>query len=237
MSPLPAATHPPLILIVEDEPRIASVLADYLEAAGFATARLVDGRDVAATVRVRAPDLVLLDVMLPGRNGLDVCRELRTFSDVPIIMVTALVEELDRLLGLEVGADDYVCKPFSPREVVARVRTVLRRPRRAPEVAAGATRSAGPFTLDEGRMRITYRGQRLDLTTSEHRLLAHLVAHPGRVFSREQLLVAVHGNDEESFDRSIDTHVKNIRKKLSLVSDDTSVLRSVYGVGYQLDTD
>jgi two-component system, OmpR family, response regulator BaeR len=185
----------------------------------------------------QAAALVLLDLMLPGRNGLEVCRELRAWSDVPVIMVTALVEELDRLLGLEIGADDYVCKPFSPREVVARVKAVLRRPRRAVRDESGTTRKVGPFVLDEERMRITFHERRLDLTTSEYRLLRQLIAHAGRVFSRDQLLVALRGASDESFDRAVDTHVKNLRKKLARIDPETNPLRSVYGVGYQLDAD
>ena len=221
------------ILIVEDEPKLAAVLADYLHDAGFATVQLGNGLDVAPFVREHSPQLLLLDLMLPGRGGLEVCREVRTFSIVPIIMVTALVEEIDRLLGLELGADDYICKPFSPREVVARVKAVLRRP----PLVTGAGQRVGAFLLDEARMRISFHGQRLDLTTSEYRLLRRLLLHPGRVYSRTQLLVELHGTDDESFDRAIDTHIKNLRKKLASVSSDTSVLRSVYGVGYQLDTE
>jgi two-component system, OmpR family, response regulator BaeR len=173
--------------------------------------------------------------MLPGKSGLEICRELRAFSAVPIIMVTALVEEVDRLLGLEIGADDYICKPFSPREVVARVRAVLRRP---PPPAPSAALGVGPFGLDEERMRIRVRGQRLELTTSEYRLLRQLLIRPGRVYSREQLLVALHGVDDESFDRAIDTHVKNLRWKIGKIDPAAAaLLRSVYGVGYQLDAE
>jgi two-component system response regulator BaeR len=168
--------------------------------------------------------------MLPGKSGLDVCRELRTFSGVPVIMVTALVEEVDRLLGLEVGADDYVCKPFMPREVVARVKAVLRRPPLA--LAPEEPQRVGEFLLDESRMRISYAGQALELTTSEYKLLRKLLRSPGRVFSRAQLLVELHGTDDEAFDRAIDTHIKNLRRRLGPAA---SLLRSVYGVGYQLD--
>lgn len=222
------------ILIVEDEPKIAAVLADYLRAAGYIPTVLSNGRDVVPFVRAHAPQLVLLDLMLPGQGGLEVCRELRTTSTVPIIMVTARVEEIDRLLGLELGADDYICKPFSPREVVARVKAVLRRP---PLATAVPTPQDKAFVLDEGRMRISFHGQRLDLTSSEYRLLRKLLLHPGRVYSRAQLLVELHGTDDESFDRAIDTHIKNLRKKLASIHPDTSALRSVYGVGYQLDID
>lgn len=232
-----SAPASPLILIVEDETKIASVLADYLRAAGYRTAHLATGTEVVSYVRDHGPSLILLDLMLPGRSGLDVCKELRTFSSVPIIMVTALVEEIDRLLGLEIGADDYVCKPFSPREVVARVKAVLRRPPATTDLPASEEKQIGPFAIDEARMRISFRGQKLTLTTSEYRLLRQLLSHPGRVYSRDQLLVALHGTDDESFDRAIDTHVKNLRKKLTKVEPDTLILRSVYGVGYQVDLD
>jgi two-component system, OmpR family, response regulator BaeR len=226
-----------LILIVEDEPKIALVLADYLHAAHYATAHLASGLEVAAFVRARQPALILLDLMLPGRSGLEVCREVRSFSDVPIIMVTAMVEEIDRLLGLGLGADDYVCKPFSPREIVARVGSVLRRGRTTVprDESAGSVHAVGPFVLDELRMRVSYVGQRMELTTSEYRLLRTLVLQPGRVFSRSQLLVELHGADDETFDRAIDTHIKNLRKKLTKIDAASSPLRSVYGVGYQLD--
>jgi two-component system response regulator BaeR len=233
-------TEPPLILVVEDEAKIAAVLVDYLRAAGYATAQLENGADVAPYVRSHAPQLVLLDLMLPGRGGLDVCRELRAFTEVPIIIVTALVEEIDRLLGLELGADDYICKPFSPREVVARVRAVLRRPARGaptdtPPEAADSLRRVGRFAIDDARMEISLDGHKLELTTSEYRLLCQLLHHPGRVYSRAQLLVALHGSDDRAFDRAIDTHIKNLRKKLSRVDPAENLLRSVYGVGYQLD--
>lgn len=223
------------ILIVDDEPKIAAVLADYLRAAGYTAAQLHNGLDIIPFVQRHEPQLILLDLMLPGRGGLEVCRELRTFSAVPIIMLTALVEEIDRLLGLELGADDYICKPFSPREVVARVKAVLRRS--SPSQNREPGQRLGAFILDEERMRISFQGQRLELTTSEYRLLRKLLLQPGRVYSRAQLLVELHGTDDESFDRAIDTHIKNLRKKLAQVDRDASVLRSVYGVGYQLETD
>lgn len=219
------------ILLVEDEEKIARVLSDYLVAAGYQTAHLSHGSTVAAYVRQHNPQLILLDIMLPGQSGLDVCREVRAFSDVPIIMVSALVEELDRLLGLELGADDYICKPFSPREVVTRVKAVLRRPPMSKESVA-TVHTVGPFVLDEPRMRITLEGQALELTVSEFKLLRKLLLNPGHVFSRVQLLVELHGTDDEAFDRAIDTHIKNLRKRLGASA---SVLRSVYGVGYQLD--
>ncbi len=222
-----------MILIVEDEEKIARVLADYLTAAGYTTALLSRGDGVGAWVREHRPELVLLDLLLPGKPGLEVCRELRSFCDVPIIMVTAMVEEIDRLLGLELGADDYVCKPFSPREVVARVKAVLRRRQATPNPGtAQPVQAMGPFTLDEARMRVTLHGETLELTVSEFKLLRKLLLHPGHVFSRTQLLVELHGTDDEAFDRAIDTHVKNLRKRLG---PSAGMLRAVYGVGYQLE--
>ncbi len=219
------------ILIVEDEAKIALVLSDYLIAAGFRVEHVTRGDGVIAWVKNHSPRLVVLDLLLPGIPGLDVCRDLRRFSNVPIIVVTALVEELDRLLGLELGADDYICKPFSPREVVARVRAVLRRPPVALAPHDGV-QTIGPFCVDEQRMRIALNGETLKLTASEFKLLRRLLRHPGRVFSRTQLLVELHGGDDDAFDRAIDTHIKNLRKRLGASA---GLLRAVYGVGYQLE--
>ena len=170
--------------------------------------------------------------MLPGMDGVTLCREVRTFSRLPIIMVTAMVEEVDRLLGLEVGADDYICKPFSPREVVARVATVLRRVGGAPASPAGPTR----LDIDEDSQRIAIGGQRLDLTPTEYRLLRLLASHPGRIYSRNQILDLAYSQDQEVSDRIIDSHVKNIRKKIGTVLPDHDVIHSVYGVGYRFET-
>lgn len=219
------------ILVVEDEPKLAAVLQDYLWQAGFATDHLDDGRAVEPWVRQHAPDLILLDLMLPGRDGLDVCRELRRFSEVPIIMLTARVEEIDRLLGLELGADDYLCKPYSPREVVARVRALFRRIER---VRAEYRRPAG-FAVDRDTLTIRYDGIPLDLTPVEFRLLAALLERPGRVLSREQLLNRLHEDHRVVTDRSVDSHVKNLRKKLAEVIPDREVIGSVYGVGYRIE--
>ncbi len=217
------------ILIVEDEPKLAALLADYLRAAGYETACLADGLAVAPSVRAHPPDLVLLDLMLPGRDGLDVCRELRTFSQVPVVMVTARVEEIDRLLGLELGADDYVCKPFSPREVVARVRAVLRRAHRPPADGVPG------LVIDDDGYRAIYDGHALDLTPVEFRLLRALAAHPGRVFSRDQLLDHLYPDHRVVTDRTVDSHVKNLRRKLEQVRPDRELIRSIYGVGYKLE--
>jgi two-component system response regulator BaeR len=220
----------PLILIVEDEPKLAEVLSDYLDRAGYATHRLANGLLVAPWVREHAPALILLDLLLPGKDGLDVCRELRSFSRVPVIMVTARVEEIDRLLGLEIGADDYVCKPFSPRELVARVKAILRRVAAGPDSVAAAG-----FHLDEDRYLATLDGQALDLTPVEFRLLKTLLDPPGRVWSREQLLDRLYDDHRVVSDRTVDSHVKNLRRKLEAARPDAECIRSVYGVGYKLD--
>ncbi len=225
-TPPPTAT----ILIVEDEPKMAALLADYLQAAGFASRQVGDGTLVAAALAAGPVDLVLLDLMLPGKDGLAVCRELRAHSDVPIIMLTARVEEADRLLGLEIGADDYICKtPFSPREVVARVKALLRRARTAAAQAPGALR------IDEGAWRATFNGVALDLTPVEFRLLKALAETPGRVFSRAALLDKLHDDTRDVTDRAVDTHVKNLRRKMQQACPGEDPLRSIYGVGYRLD--
>ena len=221
---LPATAD--LVYVVEDEPRLATLLADYLQAAGLRARTFARGDEVEAAVRAEPPSVLLLDLMLPGLDGLSVCRALRAFSDVPIIMVTARVEELDRLMGLEAGADDYVCKPFSPREVVARVKAQLRRRR-------GELVSAAPvLQLDPERHAARFRGQALDLTPAEFRLLQALAAQPGRVFSRDQLLDRLHDDQRALNDRTVDSHVKNLRRKLETAGAQGEWIRSVYGVGY-----
>ncbi len=219
------------ILIVEDESRLAAVLADYLRAAGFDTETLANGLDVVPAVQARPPDLILLDLMLPGRDGLDVCRELRGFFSAPIVMVTARVEEVDRLLGLELGADDYICKPYSPREVVARVRAILRRSQRD----AVPTAPPSALVIDEKQYRASYQGQRLELTPVEFRLLRALAATPGRVYSRTQLMDQLYADHRAVTDRTVDSHIRNLRRKLDAVSPDHELIRSVYGVGYSFE--
>jgi two-component system response regulator BaeR len=214
------------ILIVEDEAKLAALEDDYLKAEGFAPHCIANGLEVVPWVRANAPDLILLDLMLPGRDGLDICRELRTFSDVPIVMVTARVEEIDRLIGLDLGADDYVCKPFSARELVARVKAILRRPR-AP--------SAAGLMLDEEKHRAELDGRALDLTPVEFRLLAALASAPGRVFPRDRLLERLYADHRVVTDRTVDTHVKNLRRKLEEVRPGEDLVRSIYGVGYKLE--
>lgn len=221
------------ILIVEDEPKLAEVLRTYLEASGFTVDLATDGLQVMPMVRESPPDLVLLDLMLPGRDGLDVCRDIRSHAAIPVIMVTARVEEVDRLLGLELGADDYICKPYSPREVVARVKAVLRRTQAHPEAVGGVV--TGGLEIDRAAYRARLDGVLLDLTPAEFRLLALLASQPGRIFSREQVLDGLYDDRRVVTDRAVDSHVKNLRRKLALVRPGDDLIRSVYGVGYCLD--
>jgi len=214
------------ILIVEDEAKLAALEADYLRAEGFDTDTIADGREVVPSVKRAAPDLILLDLMLPGRDGLEICRELRSFSDVPIVMVTARVEEIDRLIGLDLGADDYVCKPFSARELIARVKAILRR---------GRMPVANSLALDEERHRATLDGRELDLTPVEFRLLRTLASAPGRVFSRDKLLEHLYADHRVVTDRTVDAHVKNLRRKLEEVRPGQELVHSIYGVGYKLE--
>ena len=218
-----------MILIIEDEPKLAALMTDYLRAAHYETEWLADGTQATQRVRETAPELVLLDLMLPGKDGLEICREVRAFSEVPIVMVTARVEEIDRLLGLELGADDYVCKPFSPRELVARIKTILRRVQRG----GGMPESA--LQIDGAAYAATLRGQRLDLTPVEFRLLAALAGAPGRILSRSNLLEQIYDDHRIVTDRTVDTHIKNLRRKMEQVSPGTDLIHSVYGVGYRLD--
>lgn len=217
------------ILIVEDEPALAEVLRDYLCRDGLAAEVLADGRLALERLRRQPPDLILLDIMLPGLDGLSVLRELRKQSDLPVILVTARVEELDRLIGLELGADDYVCKPYSPREVVARVKTVLRRFQR-PALPAG-----GMLRIEAEAWSASLAGQRLDLTPKEFRLLAALVAKPGRVLSRSQLLDSICEDNLEASERTVDSHMKNLRRKLAQVRPEQELIRSIYGVGFMYE--
>ena len=219
------------ILVVEDEPEIARLARDYLEHAGFAVIGASDGAAALAFARTRRPDLVVLDLGLPLVDGLDVARSIRRDSDTPIVMLTARADEADRVAGLELGADDYVTKPFSPRELVARVRAVLRRSERAREPAALIR--AADVELDTAKLRVTAGGRRIDLTPTEFALLATLAREPGRVFTRSQLLDAVHGVAFDSYERAIDAHVKNIRRKLELDPRSPRYLLTVIGVGYR----
>jgi len=219
------------ILIVDDEPKITQLVRDYLERSGFAVVSARDGREAVMRARMDRPDLIVLDLGLPDLDGLDVTRQLRRDSQVPIIMLTARDDEADRVAGLELGADDYVTKPFSPRELVARVRAVLRR--QAGEVGGEVLR-AGDLELDIPKMRAEVLGKPVDLTTTEFQLLAALGRQPGRIFTRGQLLDAIHGVAFESYERAIDAHVKNIRRKLEPDPRRPRYLLTVYGVGYRL---
>ena len=219
------------VLIVDDEPKIVQLARDYLEHAGFAVLTAGDGPSAIQAVRTRRPDLVVLDLGLPHLDGLDVTRTLRAESSTPIVMLTARDDELDKLLGLELGADDYITKPFSPRELVARVRAVLRRSDRATET--GQTLSVGDLVLDVPRMRTEVAGSSVELTSTEFSILATMARQPGRVFTRSQLLDAVRGVAFESYERAIDTHIKNIRRKLEPEPRSPRYLLTVYGVGYR----
>jgi len=219
------------ILVVDDEPKIVRLARDYLEHAGFAVVAAYDGQMAMAAARSENPDLIVLDLGLPSLDGLDVTRALRRVSNVPIIMLTARSEESDKLVGLELGADDYITKPFSPKELVARVRTVLRRVEMA-EPGAQIIRAAG-LALDVPRMQARLDGQEIELTSTEFQLLSVLAAQPGRVFTRAQLLEAVHGVAFESYERAIDAHIKNIRRKIEPNPRQPRYILMVYGVGYK----
>jgi two-component system, OmpR family, alkaline phosphatase synthesis response regulator PhoP len=219
------------ILVVDDEPRIAEIARDYLERAGFRATTAGSGADALAIARTKRPDLIVLDLGLPHIDGLDVTRALRKQSNVPIIMLTARVDESDKLIGLELGADDYMTKPFSPKELVARVRAVLRRIDAAPE--RGELIRAGDLTLDKRRMQASVGKRSIELTSTEFELLATLASQPGRVFTRVQLLDAIRGVDVESFDRAIDAHVKNVRRKLEPDPRNPRYVLTVHGVGYK----
>jgi DNA-binding response OmpR family regulator len=219
------------VLVVEDEIEIARIVRDYLRNAGFEVIVVGDGGSAVASVRSAKPDLLVLDLGLPGQDGLDVAREIRRWSNTPIVMLTARGDETDRIVGLELGADDYVVKPFSPKELVARVRAVLRRSR----TAAGGDEivRAGDVEIDTGKMRVSVAGASVELTPTEFQLLATLAREPGRVFTRSQLLDAVHGVAIESYERAIDAHVKNIRRKIEPTPGSPRYVVTVHGVGYR----
>jgi DNA-binding response OmpR family regulator len=223
------------ILVVDDEPRIVELARDYLEHAGFRVVTANDGRAALDVARHDRPDLIVLDLGLPGLDGLDVTRELRRDGSIPIVMVTARDDELDKLLGLELGADDYLTKPFSPRELVARVKAVLRRTDR-PTDPSDVIR-VGELQLDVPRMRTEVAGRGVDLTPTEFTLLATLARQPGRIFTRSQLLDALHGVAFESYERAIDSHIKNLRRKLEPDPRQPRFVLTVYGVGYRLADD
>jgi DNA-binding response OmpR family regulator len=221
------------ILVVDDEPKITQLVRDYLERAGFAVRVAHDGKMALSAARTEKPDMVVLDLGLPFLDGLDFTREFRKFSNAPIIMLTARAEEVDKLIGLELGADDYMTKPFSPKELVARVRVVFRRIENAANVGSDVIRVAD-LTLDLPRLRVSAAGREIEeLTPTEFELLVALARQPGRVFTRMQLLDSIHGVAFESYERAIDAHVKNIRKKIELIPSEPRYILTVYGVGYK----
>jgi two-component system response regulator BaeR len=218
------------ILIVEDEPKLASVLRDYLVLEGYTVSHCDRGDTVLDWLATETPDLILLDIMLPGTDGLSLCRSIRHQQQTPIIMTTARVEEIDRLLGLELGADDYICKPFSPREVVARVKAVLRRSRQRLELQIEET-----LQLADNSNRARFGDRDTELTAIEMRLLQLLMKHPGRIFTRDQLMDDIYPDRRLVNDRTIDSHIKNLRRKLATLAPDQEFVRSVYGAGYKFE--
>ena len=218
------------VLVVEDDPKLAQLLVDYLHAEGFQTHVVNDGLLAVDHIKKVRPSLILLDLTLPGLDGISVCRAVRQFSDVPIIMLTARVDEVDRMLGLDSGADDYVCKPFNPREVMSRVKAQLRR------AEGRLTTKPPPWVIDDEKLRIRWRGNWLGLTVLEFRMLRLLLRQPGRVFSRAQLLDSMRPGDHDVSDRVIDSHVKNLRRKIQATDATFDAITSVYGIGYCFDT-
>jgi DNA-binding response OmpR family regulator len=223
------SSMPQVILVVDDEPKIARLARDYLEKNGFRVLIAADGQSALATARREKPDLVILDLMLPQIDGREVCRILRRESDVPIIMLTALSEEIDQVTGLEIGADDYITKPFSVRALVARVRALLRRTRG--EVIAPSIVRTGGFEIDSAKHLVTFMGNPIKLTPNEFKLMQVFASHPGQTLTRQQLLDDLHGA-ASSIDRSVDSHIKNLRKKLEVVSGEP-MIETVYGIGYR----
>jgi len=219
------------VLVVDDEPKIVELARDYLEHAGFAVVSASDGTAALATARSSRPDLVVLDLGLPELDGLDVARALRRDSTVPIVMLTGRGDEADKIAGLEIGADDYITKPFSPKELVARIRAVLRRTERPPD--AGDVVRAGDVTLDVPRMRVRVGERSVELTPTEFQILAALARAPGRIFTRSQLLDALRGVTLDTYERAIDAHVKNLRKKIEPEPGRPRYVLTVHGVGYR----
>ena len=219
------------VLIVEDEKKLADILIAYLNKEQFRVTHYESGSGVSDWVKKNQPNIILLDLMLPDVNGKDLCKEIRQFSTVPIIMVTAMIDEIDRLIGLELGADDYVCKPFSPKEVVARVKAVLRRSEG--DFNQGEIYDA--FQVNDETYSIKLHGDRLDLTPVEFRLLKMFIQSPGRVFNRDQILDNIFEDGRIVLDRTVDTHVKNLRHKLKTASPEHDYVRSVYGIGYSFE--
>ena len=230
----------PRILIVEDEPGIADTLQYALRTDGFEPAWCATGEDALQRIAAAAPALVILDVGLPDASGFEIFKRIRETSDVPVVFLTARSDEIDRVVGLELGADDYIAKPFSPRELVARVRSVLRRSARAatpPPAAGSASAAPGPIVVDEGRMQVRYYGRALELSRYEFGLLKALASRPGHVFTREALLDRVWGDDSDSMDRTVDAHVKTLRAKMKAIAPLLDPIRTLRGSGYALAED
>lgn len=220
------------IALVEDEPKLAALLNDYLLREGFGTRLYNDGSEALQQLQQSLPDLILLDLMLPGTDGLSICREIRKISQVPIIMLTARVDEIDRLLGLEIGADDYICKPFSPREVVARVKAVLRR-----TAPPASTEDAQSLTISEDTAQILFNGEACSLTSVEMMLLKTLNSQAGRIFSRNQLMTRIYPDNRIVSDRTIDSHIKKLRQKIHALDNHREYIHSVYGIGYKYEVE
>lgn len=218
------------ILIVEDEPKLSQSMAEYLGGAGYGTHVIADGAEVVSWVRHHQPSLILLDLMLPGKDGVAVCQEIRMFSQVPIIMVTAKTEELDRLIGLEIGADDYVCKPFSLRELSARIKAVLRRHEYVPQINGGRG-----LSLDKASSTVSYNGNSAELTAIEYNIIEKLIRHPGRIFKRDELIDVAYTDGRLVNDRTVDSHMKKIRKKLHSIAPEQKFVHSIYGAGYKFE--
>lgn len=223
------------VIVVEDEPKIARLVADYLENDGFQVTVLHDGTSAVERVKDQQPDFLIIDLMLPGKDGLTICKEVRQFSSVPIMMLTAKTDEIDRLVGLELGADDYVCKPFSPREVLSRVRAILRRVQGPPVSFQDNKITYRSVTINEDRYECVVSGQNIDLTPVEFRMLKALLTRPGHVYSREKLIDLAYEDNRVVSDRTIDTHVKNLRRKIAGALGETELIQSIYGVGYKID--
>ena len=221
----------PKVLIVEDEKKLADILSEYLQRANYDVSCSYRGDDALRQVRAQAPAAILLDIMLPGMDGISVCKEIRQFSNVPILMMTARTAEIDRLLGLELGADDYICKPYSPMEVVARVKAVLRRSQQS------LSSPAHDLQFDAGRLQVAFAGKLIELTAVEYHLFAKLATEPGRIFSRQQLMANMYSDNRIVSDRTIDSHVKKLRGKLSRLAMPIDPIQSVYGVGYRFQPD
>jgi len=225
---------PQKILIVEDEPDLASLLAQYATNAGFCTQVIRDGREAEPWITMHNPSLIVLDLMLPGKSGLDICKDIRSHDHIPIIITTARVEEIDRLLGLELGADDYICKPYSPREVVARIKTVLRR---TEVLDAGHHTTEQEITIDPDKLQITVKKTTLELTQIELNLFTLLFNDPGHIFSRQNILDNIYHDYRIVSDRTVDSHIKKLRKKLHCALPETDLIKSIYGVGYKFEPD